>query len=271
VRFVWVVPVLFAVASHAGPRQSNPAFLGIGFASGPGGCVIESVTNGGPASEANVEIGDIVLAFDAVPLDHAQPCDQLVANITTHSPGDKIRVDFERNTVLRNVTVTLSTRADVLQKRVGQRIGTTDLVDVDDERHHIDLGDSGKTRVVGWFTSACTGCARVFDRVSDGLKNRARLQSTTVTLLAVTLRNNREDLKELRKTFSSPVPLAVADSETFSALAMDEQDRAFFMVIDCKGITRLVTPVAPDSDDLDGAVDEVLAGAEQAEHTRTRR
>jgi hypothetical protein len=52
---------------------------------------------------------------------------------------------------------------------------------------------------------------------------------------------------------------------------MGDKDRAFFLVIDCKGIVRLVMPIAPDSDDVDAAVDEVLAGAEQADHARARR
>jgi PDZ domain len=266
VRLIWL-SLLFASASHAAPRQSNPAFLGIQMIDGPDGCVIEGVTAGGPAADARAEIGDTILAFDKIPLAQPAPCTQLVANITTHAPNDRIRMDVERNTAHRTLNVTLSTRADVLQKRVGQRVGTTDLIDVDDSRHHYDLNDSGKTTVVGWFTDRCSGCAHVFDRIADGLKDRSK---SNVFVLAVMPRT-REEVGDLRKSFTSPVALAVADVDTFSALAMDEQDRAFFMVIDCKGITRLVTPVAPDSDDLDGAVDEVLAGAEQAEHTRTTR
>ena len=40
------------------------------------------------------------------------------------------------------------------------------------------------------------------------------------------------------------------------------------MVIDCRGVVRFVAPIAPDADDLDAALDEVLAAAEQAEHAR---
>ena len=268
-RLGWFLPIVVATASHAAPRQSNPAFLGIQMMPGPDGCVIEGLTAGGPAAEARAEIGDTIIAFDKIPLAQPQPCEQLVANITTHAPNDRIRMDVQRNAVHRALSVTLSTRADVLQKRVGQRVGTTDLIDVDDNRHHYDLSDGGKTTVVGWFNNErCSGCAHVFDRVADGLKDRAK---NNVGLLAVLPRGAHEEAADLRKSFASPVPLAIADSDTFTALAMDEQDRVFFMVIDCKGVTRLLTPIAPDSDDLDGAVDEVLAGAEQAEHTRTTR
>ncbi|HEY0254524.1 MAG TPA: PDZ domain-containing protein [Kofleriaceae bacterium] len=264
----WWLPIVLGMGTtaSAAPRQSNPAFLGIGFAQGPGTCVIESVTDGGPASDAGIEIGDQVIAFDLAPLDKNASCDQLVSNITAHAPGDRIRIDFVRGVVHREVTATLATRAEVVQRKVGQRIGTTDLVDVDDARRHYDLSERGKTTVVGFFTEHCSGCAHVFDRVTDGLKAK----SPSVSVLAVTPRDTRYDVADLRKTFTSSVPLAVADNETFEALAMTDQDRALFMVIDCKGIVRLVAPLAPDAEDLDAAVDEVLAGAAQAEHSRRR-
>ena len=39
------------------------------------------------------------------------------------------------------------------------------------------------------------------------------------------------------------------------------------MVVDCRGIVQFVAPIAPDSDDLDAALDELLAAAEQAART----
>ena len=262
------VPLLFAATASAAPRQSNPAFLGISMGSGPQGCLIAEVTRDGPADEAGLESMDTIIAFDELPLDRKQPCDQLVAIITTRAPGDRIRVDILRNGVHRDMLATLATRAEMVQRRVGKRIGTTDLVDVDDPRRRYDLGErSGKTYVVGWFTERCAGCARVFDRIADGLKAR----SSSAFELAVTPRDHFDEMPTVRKGFPSPVALAVVDNLTFGSLAMEDPDRAFFMVIDCKGIVRLVTPIAPESDDLDAAIDEVLAGATQAEHTRTAR
>ncbi len=262
------VPLMFAAAAPAAPRQSNPAFLGIEFGSGPQGCVVGRVTPNGPADEAGMEDGDTVLAFDELPLDRNQPCEQLVATITTHAPGDRIRVDVLRRGVHRDMIATLATRADMVQRRVGHRIGPTDLVDVDDPRTHYDLGErAGKTYVVGFFTDHCTGCAQVFDKIADGLKAKG----SSAFELAVTARDVFDEMPAVRKGFASPVALAVADPRTFTSLAMVDPDRAFFMVIDCKGIVRLVTPIAPDADDLDAAIDEVLAGAVQADHTRAGR
>lgn len=265
--FVVLVSALLASASAA-PRQSNPAFLGIGFSGGPMGCEINTVTPGGPAADAGIEPGDSILAFDRIKLDPKAPCDQLVNAITAHVAGDRIVVDLVRNMVHKEVVAVLGTRAEVVQKRVGHRIGTTDLVDVDDPRQHYDLDErSGKTIVVGWFLARCGGCAHVFDKINDQLKTRTK----DAFVLAVMPREYRDELSDLRKQFSSPVALAVADNDTFDALAMADQDRAFFMVIDCKGIVRLVMPIAPDSDDVEAAVDEVLAAAEQADHARSAR
>ncbi|MEO8549247.1 MAG: PDZ domain-containing protein, partial [Kofleriaceae bacterium] len=218
--FAAAVPVLFSVAGHAAPRQSNPAFLGIGFSGGPMGCVIDTVTPGGPAADAGIEPGDSILAFDRNKLDPNQPCDQLVAAITAHVPGDRIDVDLVRNMVHREVVAVLGTRADVVQKRVGRRIGSTDLVDVDDPRQHYDLDQrAGKTMVVGFFEARCEGCARVFDKIADRLHDRAK---SDVAVLAVTARENGDDFSGYRKRFHSSVPLAVADYDTFEPFSMGD-------------------------------------------------
>lgn len=270
----WLVAVslLFAATVAAAPHQSNPAFLGIGLINGPSlvppliGCVVQSVTPGGPGGAAGIVAGDSVIAFEELPLDPELPCDELVASITSHAPGDLVRVGLLRHGAPRAIVAKLATRAELVQRRVGQRVGTTDLVDADDPREHYDLGErTGRTYVVGWFADNCSGCARVFDRIAAGLKAR----SSGAFELAVTTREH--PTTNLRSWFGSSVALAVADSDSFGALAMADHDRVFFMVIDCKGIVRLVTPIAADADDMEGAIDEVLAGATQAEHTRTAR
>jgi hypothetical protein len=67
------------------------------------------------------------------------------------------------------------------------------------------------------------------------------------------------------------VALAVADMDLFEHLALKDSERISFMVIDCRGVVRFVAPIAPEADDLDAALDDILAAAEQAEHQRTSR
>jgi hypothetical protein len=268
VRWLLFIAVIGSAASAA-PIHSNGAFLGIGpFGPGPDGCMIEGVSPGGAAADAGMHSGDLVLAIDAVPLDVNRSCDQLVDAIKAHTPGDVVRLDLARGSQRVVLSATLTTQADVLQKKVGQRLVSTDVVDVDDARRHFDLAErKSRTTVIGFFLSQCSNCARVFEKVADGLKKRA----TAAVVLGVTPRPSRDDVSLLRKSFTAQVPLAIIDNDTFEALSMNDQERVFFMVTDCKGIIRIVAPIAPESDDLEAAVDEVLAAAEQAEHTRTSR
>jgi hypothetical protein len=117
----------------------------------------------------------------------------------------------------------------------------------------------------------CTNCARVFDRVSDTLRTRFEGAEAVPATLAITAPGRRSDLKSLRKSFNASVPVGVAEMEMFDKLALKDAERIHFMVIDCRGVVRFVAPVAPDSEDLDAAIDDVLAAAIQAEHQRTSR
>ena len=63
----------------------------------------------------------------------------------------------------------------------------------------------------------------------------------------------------------------MAEPDVFDALALKDSLRVSFMVIDCRGVVRFVAPIAPDADDLDAALDDILAAVEQAEYQRNRR
>ena len=275
----WVLVTALVIAptiAAAAPQQSNPAFLGVGFDQNT--CMVDSVTPGGAASNAGIESGDVIVAFEQQPVSSQLPCDQLIPLIVAHHPGDRVRLDVIRANRPIVVTVTLSSRAEVVQKRIGSHIAPTVLVDADDVRHSYDLSEHhDQTTIVGWFAKGCSSCATVFDRLHDRL--RKRLRGTAPTILAVESYNGalkdedevKKDLAALRKDFSSSVPLAVADERTVDVMSMLDKDRVFLMVIDCRGIVQLVAPVAPDADDFDAALDDVLAAAEQAEHARTSR
>src|SRR5690606_8390125 len=140
----------------------------------------------------------------------------------------------------------------------------------------------GRTLVVGWFIlERCAGCSAVFDRIADALARRIESGSVP-TVLAVSPRPSpvnpqgasslRSAHSSLRKQygFSNTVPLALASDATFEELAIDDPERIHFTVIDSRGIVRFVAPIAPGSEDLEAAIDEVLAAAEQVEYARTR-
>jgi hypothetical protein len=276
------LPLLAVLASSASagadPHASNPAFIGIRMNDLGIGCQVADVVTGGPAKDAGERPLDLILAVDGAPLAGAQgtgTCTVLLNRIISHAPGDTVRLDLRRGMDSVALKVTLSTRAEVLHRRfVGQVLPSATLADADDPRRSIELDDlRGHTTVIGWFhAETCVGCGAVFDRVRDAIRDRMHGEEDPPQLLAVTSDVKPGNAAALRKVFTSSVPLAVAPPDALLDPELLEPDRIHFLIIDARGIVRGVSPIAPDSDDLDAALDEVLAGVEQQDHaTRSRR
>lgn len=255
--------------SHA----SNPAFLGIGLQDAGIGCMATRILGGGPAKDAGLHDGDLIVAFDGKPLAGTPigPCAELQASITSHAPGDTVRLDVRRGMDPLAINVALASRAEVAHRRfVGHPLAVT-LVDADDPRRTHEADDlAGHAVVLGIFhVDGCIGCGAVFDRLRDGL--RKRLGDDQPQLFAVTP-EDKARTTPLAKLYSSSVPLVIGPADMFLQGELFETDRIYFLILDTRGIVRCVTPIAPDSDDLDAALDEVLATVEQQEHaTRPRR
>jgi hypothetical protein len=266
--------VSMGVVHASAAPASDPAFLGISMDNAPGYCSIGGITPASPAQDAGLMWGDAVTAIDGMSTAGPTPCSTLQDQIVSHRPGDEIQLDVRRGTQRLTIRATLSTRAEVLHRRfVDEPMFHTELADFDNDKLSYDLGARrGRTTIVGWFMlENCIGCARVFDRVLDGLHKRSKDADTAPSVLAVTAPGRRGDLAGLRKTFTTSVSLAMSDMDVFEQIALKDSERISFMVIDCRGVVRFVAPIAPDADDLDAALDDVLAAAEQAEHQRTSR
>ena len=65
---------------------------------------VQNVTSGGPAQQAGIKVGDVIVAVGGQPTAGA---DAVIAQIRTHQPGDKVAVTVERSGVRKTVTVTL--------------------------------------------------------------------------------------------------------------------------------------------------------------------
>jgi putative serine protease PepD len=63
------------------------------------------VTSGGPAAKAGIKAGDLIIAIDGVEITTS---DELIVAIRSHNVGDKVKIKFTRNSVTREVEVTLS-------------------------------------------------------------------------------------------------------------------------------------------------------------------
>ncbi len=282
-----LLAVLVAVPAAHAATASDPAFLGIVMDDAPGFCSVRNVTPASPADDAGIQFGDAIFAIDGTSLNQAggRPCVFLTSQIVAHRPGDEIKLDIRRGASRVTVKATLSSRGEVLHRRlVGRPMVRTEIEDFDDAKQNYDLSARGKTTVVGWFAlQRCANCGRVFERIADGLRARlagAENQPSIIAVTSVAMTatspaarpvSPRERLASLRSSFTSSVPLAYADRELFDSLALNESDRLSFRGIDCRGVVRFVAPIAPDADDLAAAVDDILAAVEQAEYQRTRR
>ncbi|HUS31309.1 MAG TPA: PDZ domain-containing protein [Kofleriaceae bacterium] len=293
-----IVVLLAAGAASAAPStQSNPAFLGIAMVDFAGGCEITGITRCSPAEDGGLRDSDLVVGMDGnalvdphtAPQQRRSSCDVLREKIMAHAPGDVAAFELRRNGRPATVKVTLSTRADVQHRCfVGQAVPGLETKDIDNPDHEIDLGElRGKTTVLAWFRlDRCISCGSVIDKVADGIRDRIKdetpdvigitahnsdpLQSTLVSPGQVRVVGSARPFPT-RSGFGSTLPLLVAEEDEFSQVTLQESDRVQFMVVDCRGIIRFVAPLAPGSEDLEAAVDEVLAAVEQAEHSRTQR
>ena len=86
--------------------QVSHAYLGIetGNSSDGKGALVGSVQGGGPAAAAGLRNGDVVTAFDGSPIHGSN---DLVSAITSHRPGDRVKLTVRRGSSSVDVTATL--------------------------------------------------------------------------------------------------------------------------------------------------------------------
>jgi S1-C subfamily serine protease len=90
------------------------AFLGVvggDVESGQAGAVIGEVTEGSAADEAGIEVDDLVVSLDGVPV---QGIADLAAQVQTHQPGSTVEIVVIRDSEQVTLNVTLGERPDNL-------------------------------------------------------------------------------------------------------------------------------------------------------------
>lgn len=259
VRIAAVLLIAMASVADAAP-QSNPAFLGISMGPGLGGVVVETVTKDSPAAEPNgLRQNDLILQINGAWIRNGN---EATAAITANHPGDLIHLDVRRGSQLIQVTVRLSTRADVLYRRFGGK--TLDSIEViDGDGTPVDLSSQrGHATIIGWVGAGCSDCARVFNRINDWIQRTSR----GTVAIAVTNAVREDAFLSMKKQFTvqltRPLGALVNDWTLF------ENERVHFMVVDCRGDVQFIAPIAPDDDDLDASLDNLFAATEQAQRAR---
>jgi len=268
VRWLLALVVLTSVAYAGSP--SNPAFLGIMMedAKGTGGCLVIEVTAASAAEAAGLHRNDVLLALDGV---NTGSCRQLTSEIIAHAPGDVVKLDVRRGGDRIVAHATLTTRAEILHRRlVGRALDATDAVDVDD-KSEFDLSElRGEITVLAWVDiHRCGDCIALVRRLADVVQ-APRKNGDVARMRAVTW-GSVADIASYSSSVNLGVPLAVVDQKAFENAATGDPDRMSVIVLDRRGHVCFVTVLAPGDDSLDAAIDEVLAATEQAENARTRR
>ena len=92
-----------ADALMAGKEVSHP-YLGVQVSDGDGGALIVSVVSGGPAAEAGLQKGDLVVAIAGTSVTDA---DSLIAAIQSSTVGSKIEITVERDGSTLQLSATL--------------------------------------------------------------------------------------------------------------------------------------------------------------------
>jgi serine protease Do len=80
------------------------------------GVIVQDVTKGGPADQAGIQPGDSITSVGGKTISNG---DELVAEVSSHHPGEKLKVEYLRNGKERETTLTVADR----QKLFGAQLG----------------------------------------------------------------------------------------------------------------------------------------------------
>ncbi|PWV56974.1 trypsin-like peptidase domain-containing protein [Chitinophaga sp. S165] len=89
------------------PRMSSLAFLGAAIAPTASPLALTFVMPGSPAAESGLQVGDLVISINGVPVNKAEDYGR---ELSKYWPGDKIKFERQRNGNLSTVEITLGTR-----------------------------------------------------------------------------------------------------------------------------------------------------------------
>jgi serine protease Do len=94
--------------------QENPAISRVyGVQSG---ITVSNVVAGSPADRAGLKVGDTIISVDGKPIKNG---DELVADIASRKPGQKVNLGYIRNQQKQEAAVTVADRAKLFASRLG--------------------------------------------------------------------------------------------------------------------------------------------------------
>src|SRR5437016_8843524 len=101
--------------------QENPAISRVyGVQSG---ITVSNVVAGSPADRAGLKVGDTIISVDGKPIKNG---DELVADIASRKPGQKVNLGYIRNQQKQEAAVTVADRAKLFASRLGEEEDSSD-------------------------------------------------------------------------------------------------------------------------------------------------
>ncbi len=292
-RLVLVLVGSFGL-SIAGPAfgapASDPAFVGITMGDLQNGqCRVGEIETGSAAEAAHLLAGDVIVSFDGQPITATSSrgaCEALTAAITSHNVGDVVRMQVVRDTEVATLSITLSTRSELLKHRLLDKpIGPVEVVDGDYPERTTPL-DTAKISIVGWYyPDKCIACGPAFEHVADRANKALHHEVPVIAAARATpeqIDNMRIGADPSRDGIAKKLVTALGvdhgappgvrsvavvpapDGHSLDRLTFAD-DRIYFTVIDSYGIVRFVAPASPEADDVDAVLDEIIAAAEHCE------
>ncbi|MGB7754451.1 MAG: Do family serine endopeptidase [Salinisphaera sp.] len=171
----------------------------------PEGALVTQILKGSPASKADIDVGDVILAFNGHPVDSASDLPPLVASI---APGEKARLKILRNGDRRTEQITIAALPARLQ---GEQGGPGSAPHDKSQPNRPPFGltleslNTKQRRALGLDR----GGVRVTD-VAPGLAAKAGLQAGDVVLsVGSTDVEDRRALLDALKQADGPVALLV--------------------------------------------------------------
>ena len=101
--------------------EENPAIARV-YGTGSG-VTVSDVVAGSPADQAGLKVGDTITSVDGKPI---KTGDDLVADIASRKPGQKVSLGFVRNGKSQEASVTVADRAKLFAARLGDEESATD-------------------------------------------------------------------------------------------------------------------------------------------------
>jgi S1-C subfamily serine protease len=93
---------------QSGQAIARP-YLGVSTAADSGGAAVQEATAGGPAEQAGVRAGDVIVAVDGKRI---QSPDDVAAAIQDKQPGESVDVEVRRDGDAKTIAVKLGTRPE---------------------------------------------------------------------------------------------------------------------------------------------------------------